>query len=252
MYLSDLRASLRRRWYLVLVGVGLTVGLAVAAAKAFPATYSSQAVVVLLPPSSADSANPYLALGGAEGVVPALSAAMTDSRTVLSLEASGVSPKFTVGPDLSAGGPLLLVTTEEAAATQSIRSLESVLGRISVVLDGLQAAAGAPPSSRVTADVIARDAKAQVVRKSQIRIIIVAAALGLAFTVLLTAGIDGLARRRLDFRSASSDSRRRRSGDIPNPASPSVAPMQQDPPQRTPPPAGLTSTSVSSNDSARI
>lgn len=196
MYFSDLGTSLRRRWYLVLVGLALTVGLAVGAANAFPATFSGQAVVVLLPPTSIDAANPYLALGGAEGVVPALSAAMTDSTTVVALEAAGVARQFTVAQDVTAGGPLLLVTTNEATSAAANRSLDIVLTRISAVLNTLQADAGAPAKSRVTADVIARDAKPQTVRKSQLRAVIAAAAAGLVLTVLLTAAIDGLLMRR--------------------------------------------------------
>ena len=209
MYFSDLGASLRRRWYFVLVGVLITLGLAAGAAKMFPATYSGQAVVVLLPPRSADAANPYLAIGGSEGVVPALTAAMTDSKTVLNLEASGVSRKFTIGPDLAAGGPLVLVTTEEATPAEAIASLNTVLDRVSVVLNTLQADAGAPASSRVTADVIARDAKAQTVRKTQIRAVIAVVAAGLALTVLLTAALDGLLMRR---RSGAESAGRNRNG----------------------------------------
>lgn len=60
-----------RRWYVVLVGLLLTLPLAYLAAQYVAPTYTMKASVVLLAPEETvgDGGNPYLAMGGLEAAV---------------------------------------------------------------------------------------------------------------------------------------------------------------------------------------
>ena len=66
MVLSDMLRSLLRRWYIVVLGVILTVAGVYGAYTVTPVTYSATSTVVLLPPEKSvkDGDNPYLYLGG--------------------------------------------------------------------------------------------------------------------------------------------------------------------------------------------
>jgi hypothetical protein len=194
VYLSDLRAALLRRWYLLVIGGLVTGGLCLAAAQRFPVVYAASASVVLLPPASAvgDTGNPYLALGGLDTAAGVVAHALSDSATTRHLADRGVDEPFTVQPDIAVGGPVLLVTAEGRTPRQALRSLSLVLREVPDVLVRLQTSVGTPEKSMITQEVITRDTAPSPVRKQTIRAVILALAIGVAGTVMLAALVDGL------------------------------------------------------------
>lgn len=197
MYLSDLRVVLLRRWYLTMVGLLTTAGLCVLAAHSFPSTYEARANVVFLPPHSAvaETANPYLALGGLDTASGVVARAMSDSATSRELAAAGVGT-YSVVPDLAAGGPVLLVTAGDTTPESTLTSLSTVLDRLPRVFVKLQTAADSPTRSLITLELITRDTKPTEVRKQLYRGLLLALAMGATATLLLAAFIDGLLMRR--------------------------------------------------------
>ena len=80
---------IRRNWYVAVIGVLLTAGLAAGAVAAVPATYVSQAQMVLLPPprtiSTANATgdpnaavNPFTQLGGLQSMAEVVARSMMD------------------------------------------------------------------------------------------------------------------------------------------------------------------------------
>jgi hypothetical protein len=199
MTLSNLRLALLRRWYLVLTGVAATVGLCYAATIAVPLSYQAEADVLLLPPTGAGAAagsNPYLALGGLQSLADVVSRAASDTANITALRQDGVTGQISITRDLSTNGPVILVTAKSPSAGQALAAVNTSVATLEPILKGLQQDARVSPANQATALLIQRSSDATVVRKSQIRAMVVAGTVGAVLTVLAAAATDGLAMRR--------------------------------------------------------
>jgi hypothetical protein len=198
---SDIFGALVRRWYLVALGVAATVALCLMAARFVAPTYEAQASVLLLPPRvisdvGGNGGNPFLGLGGLGPAASIVSRAMTDSGTAQGLKDQGSQGKYTVAPDLSSSGPVLLVTAAAASPQEALQTLGLVLEEVPRTLSTLQQSVGAPTKTLLTTTVINQDRKSVEVRKSQIRAILVAILAAMGGTVFGVSLIDGLLARR--------------------------------------------------------
>lgn len=198
MLLGEIPKVLLRRWYVVVLGLLATVGLAFAALSAVPPAYALKSEVLLLPPSSAVPAgsNPYLFLGGLQSIGSIASKVMTDDRAQRSVKAQFGEVDFGVALDPTAAAPMILIEVSSSSPKTSQAAERFLSDRLPGVLLQLQEDANVPSKSLITtSSVIAADIP-QIGRKSQIRAIVVAAAAGLLVTILTAAAVDALALRR--------------------------------------------------------
>jgi capsular polysaccharide biosynthesis protein len=192
-----------RRWYLVVVGIAVTIGLTFAARSVVPVTYQAEASVLLLPPQSSVGIgnNPYLALGGLTAAADVLSRAMSNDETVQSLHAAGTSGTYSVTRDLTTNGPVILVTADNSEATGASRTLKHVVDGLSPTLAKLQTAISVAARYRIVTQIITQDDTAHPVGKAQLRAMLVAIAAGLFGTLVACSLVDGLLLRRTARRS---------------------------------------------------
>ena len=108
--------------------------------------------------------------------------------------------KYTFAPDLLTSGPVLLLTVDDTTPAAALRSAGIVLSEVPTTLSELQRSANVPTSALITSSVLTQDQQAKVVRKTQIRALLVAAAGGVGFTLVLVAMVDAFLRRRRDRR----------------------------------------------------
>ncbi|TPG13836.1 hypothetical protein [Pedococcus bigeumensis] len=198
MFFAELPLVLLRRWYLVVLGVLLSGVLAGVTFQSVAPTYQARAEILLLPPSTSvpKGGNPYLVLGGLEAIGGVLSTALGDQATTAELKAQGAAGDFRVGLDQTSPAPLLEVVTESTTAADSLSTLQLVVDRIPPTMEAIQRAADVSPGSFITTTPITTTQKPEVLRKSQLRVVVVVTVIGLALTLLLTAAIDGLLVRR--------------------------------------------------------
>jgi hypothetical protein len=198
MFFAELPLVLLRRWYLVVLGVLLSGVLAGGTFQSVSPTYQARAEILLLPPSTSvpKGGNPYLVLGGLEAIGGVLSTALSDQATTAELKAQGASGDFSVGLDQTSPAPLLEVITESTTAADSLSTLQLVVDRIPPTMEEIQRAADVAPGSYITTTPITTTQKPEVLRKAQLRVVVVVTAVGFALTLLLTAAIDGLLVRR--------------------------------------------------------
>jgi capsular polysaccharide biosynthesis protein len=204
---TGLAAILKRRWYLVLVGIIVTLALCAAAFVAFPAQYQAKAVVLLLPPASAsvsgsESAagqNPYVSLGLVDGLNDVLAQAMTDSATGDALLSDGLTGSYTVDDDPATSGPLIVVTGTAKTSSMAVAITNRIVALVKPTLLRLQQAAGVTDTkNNVTSTVLNPAGKTVKDRKNQERGVIAAGVAGIVLTLLITAAVDKvvLGRRR--------------------------------------------------------
>ena len=202
MYLHDLQAGLRRRWWCVLVGLLATAGLCYLALTFVPAEYEAKASVLLLPPRSTvgSEGNPYLVMGGLQPAADVLARALNDGQIHESLASPHGPADFVVERDAASSGPVLVVDVTGTDGVAAITMLDSVLAAMPDVLSNLQLDVSAPTDSLITLATVASDAEPVPSTKTQVRAVIVAGVGGLAATVFGTYMLDGLLVRRRQHR----------------------------------------------------
>ena len=192
--------AVRRRWLLLPVGTLLTVVLCLAAARLVPGQYVVTARALLVPSTSADEplANPYLGLGGLEPATSVLARTMSSAEGARELKRSGATGAFTVEQDPMTAGPVLLVEVQDATPEAALATLTVVLQQLPRTLQQLQVQVGVPEVAMIKSAVISQDARPVIVRRSQMRAIIVAAAVGAGGSLLAICLLDAFVRRRRD------------------------------------------------------
>lgn len=199
MFLSNLRV-LRRRWYATLAGVLLTVGLAAAAMSLVPVRYLAETELLLLPPRSpgidGTNSNPYMALGGLDGMADVIARAMMDEVTATAMVTAGVASRYQVIFDRSAAGPILVASVEEDTPARAEAALATLTAQVPKTAAKIQADSSVSEGVQITIAVIGRKAAPTPVTKPQLRAVLVAVVAGLGATVLGTSLLDSsLARR---------------------------------------------------------
>ena len=197
---SGVPAALLRRWFLLPLGALITLGLCLAASSAVPVQHRLTARVLLLPASSPAKpgeppVNPYLSLGGLGPAASVVARSLASAESTADLIDLGAKGTFSVGPDFGTDGPVLLVTAEAESPETAKTTLDLVVARVPLMLKQLQQNVGVPQSALIGSTIISRDPSPEVVRKSQVRAVLVAAAAGIGSTGLGIVLLDAVLRR---------------------------------------------------------
>jgi hypothetical protein len=206
MVLSEFVGAVVRRWYVALVGLLLTAGLAYMAASAQPPVYQARGLVVLLPPQEAvgPGGNPFLGLDGLD--LPARVVVAYFGSAAAQADIAAAAPGVDVGVTMeeSTRGPVIAINASSSAPGAVIKALQFVAGAIPSALDHLQDEVAAPKNSQIRAEPLTMDQRPKLDRKRTIRLIIFTLGLGLAGTGFLTFSLDGMIRRRSAVRQGAS------------------------------------------------
>lgn len=130
MDLAEIFRVMRRRWYVLLPGLLLTIGLTVAVALTVPVTYQSQSTVVLLNSEKATKAydgNPFLSTQTSlTGMADSLARNLNSDVSLRELKSRGATGTFEAKLADNAQGPLMWLTvtgTGKKAVLKSDRLL---------------------------------------------------------------------------------------------------------------------------------
>lgn len=193
--LSELQRVVRRRWWVALVGLAFTAGLAVAVTHEVPLRYRVTADVLLLPPAPSDAPrgfNPYLSLEGLSAPVDVLASAMSDEQSQAAIKRLGGQADYTVQRDYATSAPIMVVTAEANLTAEASKTLDLIIDQIPGRLASIQDAARIPTASQISSSIVTRDVRGETVRNPQIRALLAAVVVGLGLTLLLTALVDSL------------------------------------------------------------
>src|SRR5664279_1406269 len=115
MYLRELATTLRRRWYLTIVGLMATAALCAVTLSLYPATYQAEANIVLLPPTTTveKGGNPYLQLGDLSQAVGVVIRALNSQSAVEQTAAAAPTGTYEVAPDYTTSGPIFVITAQD-------------------------------------------------------------------------------------------------------------------------------------------
>lgn len=203
--LVDVMRALGRRWYVIAVGLLMTIGLAYGAYATTPPEYTARGLVLLLPSEIAtgEAGNPFLALGGLEqpaGIVVAYFASESAKSEVAEESATA---EYLVAIDDSTRGPVISVNVTDVSADDALSTLSFLMERIPAELARLQQDVEAPSDATITSMTLTMDTEANVDRSGMVRMVIAATAVGLLITGAVAFALDGLLLRRRQRRNAA-------------------------------------------------
>ena len=193
MILDVLRA-LRRRWYVLIVGLLLTGGLAYGAYKTTPPEYTARGLVMLLPAKASIGAggNPFLSLSGLEQPASIVVAYFASTAERDEIADRAPNAEFEVVIDSSTRGPVIAVTVTDNSPAKTLSTLNYITDQIPVQLQRLQQEVSAPPETMVTSAPLVIDESAEANRAGTIRMVIAATMLGLVATCVAAFTLDGM------------------------------------------------------------
>ncbi|MFD7077403.1 hypothetical protein ACFV9G_24555 [Nocardioides sp. NPDC059952] len=198
MELSAVWGALARRWYLVIVTLGLTVVAVVVMMGRVGPSYTAQGTLLLFPPDGTTKAgekiegNPYLSLGGLNPARDILIRAMTSKTARAELEESHPDVSYEMYADMAVSGPIVVVDVTGASEEDTIGALNDLFEAAPGVLVGLQSDLGIKRREYLSIQTLTIDETAEKVTKDQLRAGIVGGA-GVLVAGLLGIGLlDGL------------------------------------------------------------
>ncbi|WP_426226760.1 hypothetical protein [Pseudarthrobacter sp. DSP2-3-2b1] len=198
MYLRDLIASLKRRWYFVVLGALLTISLALVVYFQAPVKYEATGGVALVPPATAviSGDNPFLYMGSLEQALGILTAKLNSDEVQRDILGKHDAVEYSTIRDPSTNGPIVLVTVTGATADEALGALTDVLAAVPQNLTSLQNSLNLAENSRITSMTLSSDEEATIVDSTRTRVVLTLAAGGVAGTLLLTGQLDKILLRR--------------------------------------------------------
>lgn len=198
MNIASIARAAGRRWYVLLLGLFMTAGLAYFAFQIVPVTYDVRASFLLIPPLTDEKPtddNPFLHLGGLDIAAGVLAASLNDGATMERLAPKDEKGEYFVQPDDSVAGSVLEVVATGRSSAQAFEILNGVLAVSETRLVDLQDSVHASPSSQITMMVITDNTVAKQDTSTMVRILIMVAVGGLALTGALAVAVDSIVRR---------------------------------------------------------
>lgn len=198
MELSAVWGALVRRWYLVILALGVTVAAVLMTMARVGPSYTAQGTLLLFPPvgtvrgGERVQGNPYLSLDGLDPARDILIRAMTSSTSRQKLETSHPGVGFDMYADTSVSGPIIVVDVTGSSEKDTIDALKALFDTVPRRLASLQSNLGIKRGQYITVQTLTIDRSAQVVTKGQVRAGIVAGGGVLVGSLLCIGLLDGL------------------------------------------------------------
>jgi hypothetical protein len=156
----------------------------------------SKSVLMLPPRYSVEGVplNPYLNLGGLDGIADVLVKSMSDEGTAEGLAAAGFGDaEFQIWRESSSAAPVVAITVNGGSRRDTVEAMSYLVKILPKTLTQVQATSGAAPRNMVTPVMLTPDAVPEAIVKGQLRALVVAVAGGLGLTYLAALLTDGLA-----------------------------------------------------------
>ena len=211
MDFGEMFRVMRRRWYVVIPALLLTIVATAGVYVAWPTSYRSEVQLSLLASrsvaqSQGDAGNPYLAFTpGLDSVVDILGRNLSSNDSVAQLRALGVTYPYTAGIATNAQGPFLAIDVTGHNAAEITRSMPVIVSFTQRRLAEMQSASSAPKDTQIQAVLIAPPSTPAPVTKTKIELVAAVAVLGLVFSFLLSFIVDNLINQRRLRKSGATD-----------------------------------------------
>ena len=196
MTIADTLWGLVRRWYIVVPGLILAVGVAIGAFSLISPGYERSAARLLLPglgtvPEGAT--NPFLFLGGLTQAADIVVRAVGADEAVGELVAAHPGLEVAVTRDPTSSGPVILLTVTADSDAEAELALETLIEQSSATLERLQTEQDVRTVDRITMSTLTASVDSTMQQRTRI---VVSAGAGLVMALLslvVASLVDGVA-----------------------------------------------------------
>lgn len=198
MQVQETLRALRRRWFIVILGMVVTSGLTWAVHERIPATYDAEGSQLLMPPAASVGieGNPYLHLGGMAEARDVLIRRVTASESSDPILDDYPGSSYRVVADASTSGSIILVSVSGTSPELTLGLLKAALGKVPDALKSMQDELAIEDRSRISLRGVVVDSEVTIDAQAQSRLMLLAAGAGLAGTLLVAASVDGFRTRK--------------------------------------------------------
>jgi hypothetical protein len=192
---SPLLGPLRRRWYIVILGLLVTGFMAFSVSFGAATTYTNTASILLMPGQRTlpPGGNPFQHLADLSQVREVLVQSLstrTATDSLLDAADAGTGATVTVTSDGETMGPVILLSATAATPQGAAAIVDASREALQARLDSFQDESRTPQPSRISALLVSQDAFAAEGGRQAVRTFIVIAAIGVAATLVLAAVVD--------------------------------------------------------------
>jgi hypothetical protein len=202
---AEFLAAAGRRWYVLVLGVLITLGLAVGATVMSSPTYSARGLVLLLPPEEAvgDGGNPFLALGALDMPARIIVSYLDSPSARAGVETAVPTASYEVAMEEATRGPVIAIEVTDTTPEGALATLQDIAEAVPSTLARLQQELEVPAESTVTSMPLTMSTEAEEVSGNGTLLAVVAAGAGLAATAVATVLVDRMVLRRAARRRAA-------------------------------------------------
>ncbi|MDT0483194.1 MULTISPECIES: YveK family protein [Streptomyces] len=198
MDLAEIFRVMRRRWYVLLPGLLLTIGLTVGVAVTVPVTYQSQSTVVLLNSEKATKAydgNPFLSTQTSlTGMADSLARNLNSDVSLRELKSRGATGTFEAKLADNAQGPLMWLTVTGTGKKAVLKSDRLLTEYAKERLEQFQKQQSVTENARIRMMTIVAPQNPMAQTKTRLEYMVMAGGLGLVLSLVATFYVE--ARRR--------------------------------------------------------
>ncbi|MCY4726949.1 hypothetical protein NYO98_11735 [Nocardioides sp. STR2] len=197
----------RRRWYVLLAGLMVSLGLAYAGTLASPPHYAARALVLLLPSQSTvgPNGNPFLDLSGLDLPARVVVSSLTSTSTREAVGKEFPDIDYAVSIEESTRGPVIALDVTGPTDGATLEALPYLMQESRATLERLQAEVEAPANATIRSMVLAQDRSATEQRGGTVRLAIAGLIAGLVATLFAASAIDGRSQQRRATRREHED-----------------------------------------------
>lgn len=194
MRLRDTMNALRRRWYLLALGLVVTAVGCFFVFDQTPADYEARGSMVLMPPPATvgDEGNPFLFLGGMGQALDVLNRHVNAAEVTEPVLDAHPGTTYTIDPDPSTSGSIIQIVATGPSPKAAMAVLYDALGTVPVALDAMQNDLQIEDYLRISVMPVVVDDEATKDDKDRLQALIFAAATGIVATILLVGIVDGV------------------------------------------------------------
>lgn len=188
----------RRRWYVLVVGLIISFGLAYGGTQASPPHFSARALVMLLPSQATvgPNGNPFLDLSGLDLPARVVVSSLTSTSTRDAVGEAYPDIDYAVSIEESTRGPVIALDVTGPTEVAALEALPYLMQESRATLDRLQSEVEAPANATIRSMVLTQDRSATEERGGTLRLAIAGLAAGLVATLFAASAIDGRSRQR--------------------------------------------------------
>lgn len=193
MRLMETLKSLGRRWYVVVAGLLLTLGIGYTINTEIPTTFEVSGSIILMPPEETVgvAGNPYLFLGGLNQAQDVLVRRASAAAVVGPVLEKHPGTSYVILPDRTTSTPIVVVTAEAGSSDAALRVRDDAMKAVIATLKVMQDEADVKENLRVHGQNLVVDAGATAKTKTKVQMLLVATGGGAIGTLLLAGLLDG-------------------------------------------------------------